>query len=412
MAQGRARETENEWLCGVNMIYFDRSRRADFEKCPRKRYWGYEYRGRGIQSVGTTHSDWALMTGIGVHAGIGNLALGLELNASLAIAQEQAGYSKLSLNEHDATAACEQVAMIEALVKCWHTAFYPQFIAEYEVLAVEREEQVELAPGVMMMVRPDMIVRRRLDGAMFTWQLKTTKRADERWQAQWPLDQMTISEVLAVEARLKDENTFDGASPAAPVVSGVIIQGLVKGDQSEWPKGSGNWTFNNPLIYAWHNESGKPQPQGNWTAKYAWNDEFGSHRLGKGWRKVAVWVDYPGGIAAWLAWLQQNDPATLQQQIVTLQPILRAPDEMERWQTSVVTSEKLIRAGREALGNFNAAEPHYGFDELFPMHTSNGNCMWPYKCACFDICHGMAQPDDSDLFKPRELNHKQEILNE
>lgn len=398
-------------------IYFDRSRRADFEKCPRKRYYGYEINGRGIQPVGTQRSDWALMTGIGVHLGIGLAAAEQELEHSVgeAIKGSEFGLLPPAEDQKELQGRAEQVALIEGIVRCWHLAYYPQFNVEYEVLAVEREEQVELAHGVVMMVRPDMLVRRRSDGALFTWQLKTTKRADEKWAAQWPLDGMTISEVLAVEARLKAEfhepnyehrETVSGDEyDARTGVSGVIVQGLVKGDQSEWPKGSGNWTFNSPLIYAWHNQSGKPHPRGEWSARFAWTDDDGSHRLGKGWRKLPVWSDYHGGIAAWLAWLQQNDPAVLSEQIVTLQPILRAPYEINMWQVGVVHSEREIREKRGLVENVVG-----GLARYFPMHSSSGNCIWPYKCSYFGLCHGNADPDDEQMFKPRELNHPQEVV--
>jgi len=117
-----------------------------------------------------------------------------------------------------------------------------------------------------------------------------------------------------------------------------------------------------------------------------------------------VWQDYPGGIAAWISWLQQNDPAILEQQIVTLQPILRAPHEMERWKRAVVRSEQDIRCNRQIVAEGSDV------DTLFPMHTSSGNCIWPYPCQFKEICWGMAQPDDESLFKLRELNHKQEVV--
>jgi hypothetical protein len=327
--------------------------------------------------------------------GIGELAYGVPLETALKDSIDGSGYVGLAEDEKTIAGITEQKALIEALTRCWAVSYLPQFLKEYEVLCVEREEQVELASGVVMMVRPDLLVRRRADGALLTWQLKTAKRVDEKWAAQWPLDQMTISEVLAVEAGLQKIQPGNDA-----VVSGVIVQGLVKGETKEYPKGSGEWYVNSPLLRAWKKMSDKPHPLGDWSARWAWTDESGNHTLGKGWRLVPVYTDYPGGVAGWIEWLQQNDPAILEQQIVTLQPILRAPHEMERWKRQVVLSELEIRASRD-------------WDEpldQFPMHTSSGNCVWPYKCTYFELCHGMAQPDDLELFKPRELNHKNEQL--
>src|SRR5262245_49312337 len=164
----------------------------------------------------------------------------------------------------------EQMAIVEALVRTWYATRYAQFVEKYEVLAVEREYSVELAPGLVWMSRPDLVVRRKADGALFIINMKTTKRADERWMDQWPLDMQTLSEVVAVEHAMQSK------------LSGVIILGLLKGEKAEYPKGSGQWYHNSPLIWAWHNESGKPHPRGEWTARYEWQDDEGNHRLGKG----------------------------------------------------------------------------------------------------------------------------------
>jgi hypothetical protein len=302
----------------------------------------------------------------------------------------------------------EQKALIEALGRAWHSSQYAQFIEMYEVLAIEREEQIELAPGLMWQSRPDLQVRRKSDGALFIINLKTTKRADQRWREQWPIDQQTLSEVVAVEARLNaeslkrcEEAAKFGVSQIVPEykLSGVIILGLVKGETLEYPKGSGQWYHNNPLIWAWKNESGKLHPRGDWTARYEWTDDTGNHRLGMGWVKREVWMHYPGGVGAWIDRLSVEDPALLEECVVQLQPILRNDAQVESWKTAVICNEFDIRDNGEhvEMGELK-------IDAVFPMSTSSGNCLWPGKCEFFGICFENVDPED-EQWEPRKLNH-------
>ena len=374
------------------MIYCDNSRRSVAEKCLRKRWWLYEYQGRGIQRVKQGRETFPLLTGTGVHSVIESVLQGNDIHTG--ICAGMAPYADFHADdERTEFLVSEQRALIEALGRAWHTICYQQFVDTYEVLAIEREETVELAPGLMWMSRPDLLVRRKVDGALFIVNMKTTKRADERWVGQWPIDQQTLSEVVAVEARIGEK------------LSGVIILGIIKGDQLEYPKGSGQWYHNNPLIWAWHNESGKAHPLGCWSARYEFQDSDGSlRRLGKGWVKREIWLHYDGGVAAWIEKLASADPAILHECVVQLPPIMRSDRQVEAWKAAVMAGELDIRAKREASGH------EVWLDAAFPMSTSSGNCLWPTKCPCFALCHENADPDDESVWEPRRANHPQEEL--
>ena len=303
----------------------------------------------------------------------------------------------------------EQWALAEAIGRAWFLSRYSDFISTYEVLDIEREESVELAPGVVWMSRPDLLVRRHSDGTLFIVNLKTTKKADERWVSQWPLDMQTLSEVVAVEDRL-NKNVFHqlGESleivPSSPIkLSGVIILGLLKGEQLQYPAGSGNWYHNSPLIWAWHNESGKVHPRGEWSARYEWSDDEGNHRLGKGWVKREIWLHYPEGVKGWVRHLLETDPALLEEQVVQLPPILRSEQQIQAWKRMVISSELDIRDNRE-----HVEANELNIDAMFPMSTSSGNCLWPSRCIYAGICHGIESPDDDTLYQIRVPNHPQE----
>jgi hypothetical protein len=231
-----------------------------------------------------------------------------------------------------------------------------------------------------------------------------------------------LSEVVAVEARLNSEAInsctsneelcqLQGQIPIK--LSGVIILGLLKGEQLQYPLGSGNWYHNSPLIWAWHNESGKVHPRGEWSARYEWHDDEGGHRLGKGWVKWEIWLHYPGGVKAWIEHLAQSDPALLEEQVVELPPILRSEQQINEWKQTVIASEKDIRERREeAMFNMTLHPNDNPLASPFPMSTSSGNCLWPSRCTFFSLCHENGDPNDDTLYTIRVANHPQEFAND
>lgn len=362
------------------MIYTDRSRREAAEKCLRKRYWNYEFKDRGIVPRAEGRSRFPLMTGTGVHNAIEHLAMGRTVDEAVRVGVDVYLDFECGEDERLGHLVREQRAIIEGLTRAFALSTLPSFLSTYEVLRVEREYVVELAPSLMWMSRPDFVVRRRSDGSVFIINLKTTKRADERWVAQWPIDQQTLAEVVAVEAAEQEK------------LSGVIVLGLMKGETLEYPKGSGQWYHNSPLTQAWMKD-------GVMQARYEWTDIDGStRRLGKGWKKVPVW-EQEGGVKAWVERLWQEDPTLLLEQVVMLPPILRTEYQVEAWKQAVVWQEIAIDARMQLPSDL---------DSDFPMSTSSGNCLWPVKCPYFSLCHENGDPGDEERWKEREFNHPRE----
>jgi hypothetical protein len=396
-------------------IFCDNSRRSCAEHCLRKRYWQYEYLGKGVEPIRKGKSEFPLLTGTGVHEIIEQVLVGTEIDEAVTRAiyqyREDVRPSCDPQDERMTYLVGEQWALTEAIGRAWHATKYESFIQTYEVLDIEREESVELAPGLVWMSRPDLLVRRRSDGALFIVNLKTTKKADERWVSQWPLDMQTLSEVVAVEGRLNSMKTPEESDIK---LSGVIILGLLKGEQLQYPPSSGNWYHNSPLIWAWHNESGKVHPRGEWSARYEWADDEGNHRLGKGWVKREIWLHYPEGVKGWVRHLLETDPALLEEQVVQLPPILRSDQQIQSWKSTVVYQEQQIRRNRVAIECVSTTEPLMSeikqtyLDETFPMSTGSGNCVWPSRCNMYPVCHENMSPDDDTLYQIRVPNHPQE----
>lgn len=396
-------------------ILFDRSRHETYQHCPRERFWGYEYRGQGIQRV---LNSIPLLTGSLIHEplsqvlkhGPGRMEDAIRdareryqlvvstqglLSDSFDGSEEMYGAAVKAVNWQ----VEEQLAILEALTRGWVKLRYPALVAEFDIIDVEREERFEFPPvalydqPLVLMTRSDALLRRKGSGELFVLNFKSTSEPNIIWQQQWQYDSQTISEVLAIEKRLNE------------VVSGVIVEGLVKGKRNiQHPKDSGQWRHNSPLIYGWK-QDGLPAPI--YEARYEYKDSMTgqTRRLGKGFSRFFVPEEMP--LPAWLEKLDADCPDVLRAQFINLPAILRSEWQVKRWIESAHVIEQNIRALREMHGKGTMT-----LDQTFPMHTSHGNCLRPSRCQFFELCHGMQSPDDSSLFMPRKANHPELVEKE
>jgi hypothetical protein len=386
--------------------------------CARKRWWQYEYQGRGVERI---INDVALSTGIAIHHVLEQLTLGLDLEQALAIGvndyRQQVEAAGLAIVAGESTAMQqvidEQATLIEALGRGWAATRLPYYRETYDVVEVETEHTLAIADDLELMVRPDVVVRRKVDQTLFVVDFKSASTADGQWRKRYRYDQLTLSQLPPLEAALGEP------------VGGIIIEGLVKGYRAEYPKGSGQRQQNSPLIYGWRN----PQTD-EWASRYEWTCTAEhwtngkrptmcpgnkSHRL-SGYYKAPVWAEFGGGVKGWLDWLLANDRETVEQQFVELPPLLRSEWELREWKASAIAQEQRIGQNSEWLNSMldnGATLDSLEFNEhlarLFPRNTVNGNCLY---CSCHDLCWGNASPDDPTAFRPRTFNHPAEAEND
>ena len=375
-------------------IKTDRSRIIAHQKCPRLRYWGYEWEDIGLDTKGIS---FPLLTGTYVHKLLEKVPTG-DWEAAIPIVLGHYEGSA-SINNPDPTEDYlflveEQCALVEALIRGFVALRWPRLEREYKVLEVEKEYTLDLGSGVKLMTRLDWLVERKSDKRLYIVNFKTTKEANHFWVKQWPYDMQTISEVLPVEAE------------RGVKLGGVLIEGLVKGRKSvQYPRDSGNWYHSNVLTWAWRKAGSPPMEEEQWASRYEWEEDGRKRRLGKGWQRVPAWRDYPGGIKAWVEWVLANDPGAAESCFVTIPPILRDEHEIEEWKLAVVNQENEIRTGREAV----QADPTL-LPILFPKHTANGNCVRPSECPFLDCCWGVSGDDPlgTGRYQRRVPNHPQE----
>lgn len=171
----------------------------------------------------------------------------------------------------------EAFPLIEALLRGWRRVRYAGFHERYEVLEIEKEMPILLAPNVRLQARADAVVRDRLTHNLLVFNWKTTSKGDE-WTAEWQDDIQSWTEAFAVEEAMGE-----------PVV-GCVFEGFYKSQRR-------GGLHTSPLTHGWRNKhtgvwtSTKPTGKGailDWERVPVWNEEFPSAKGVKGW---IDWMD-------------------------------------------------------------------------------------------------------------------------
>lgn len=320
--EGRELELPRErcWLV-------DRSRVLRGESCPQKRRLEYEAgpAGRGVQPARRSE-DLAL--GSAVHAGLEEMLMSwgreypvessfnqmVEHCAQIAYDSMMESYTgglAMQDDEQFTTVmpevarllAEEQAALAYGLVWTFGRRRLAALLERYEVVAVEPEvnwlvgwqdrktfDEVNMA--IVMMSRPDAILRSRDDGKLWTVSWKTTKRFDPTSVERLECDIQTLTEGLAVQHRY-------GVQPG-----GAYYGYFIKGDR--WKDSElGVKRYTSELVRPWHSEG--MFGTGAWKARYETYDLASGKtvRLGRQWRRADVWTQMP--MAEWLGMLDGGE---------------------------------------------------------------------------------------------------------
>lgn len=429
---------------GIPHYKFDRSRLETAADCYRKYYWNYGFLGIGIVKVRDIPPYWPFYSGRFIHEGAELVIKGVNgRDAADKVASDYVALilPLISSGDMDPEVMArmsmeldQEVDLVKALVYGWSIVGYPRLLSIYQPVegGVEQEEEISwlldrppLGQGndnnidyrskLTLMTRTDILVRSKYGPTALLVNLKSVKDPNERWRNTFSKDMQTLTEAIAVEERLGIK------------VDGVIIEGLVKGSQKEWPKGSGFWQYYNSLIYCWAKDSTEvslPGEQGgmqyeiNWDYTCTGPHVMGNnskcpggrnHTLGKGFRKRRAAECYPGGVYAWVDYVNEHDRTTLESYFVSLPPINRDAYEVERWKRQTLIAEKDRQDKAATVDSlFIAGEKNRAYeylDYLFPMN-SGYECL---KCSYQDICWASSDPFDESKWGPRVPNHASEL---
>lgn len=391
---------------GARLI--DRSRALSYQHCPRERFLGYEYDGRGLAPA---QVSVPLATGGTVHLGLEQLLLGKTEDEAVEVAL--LAYDKMS-TEYEGLAGvldadkqytlAEQKALVEVLVRVYARRALPKLLAEWDVVGVEKEYEWTIIPGITFMSRLDGLLKRR-DGEreLSVLSFKTSAGGTmDGIMADFKIDMQSITETAAVEESglerplsVKMEILIKGAwrrdydDPIAPKKQDSFLVRpwqRINPDQSTDLAYKYYWTCEAPHETVWKNGRKVQCPGGK------------RHGLGDSFQRVNIWE-----IMTPREWVDLLDAGKIQdgdplETVIYLPPPMILPTGAENRLEQLRHQETQIAAVSPIAQTSVAAMNMY-----FPQHTTECNHSYGGKCRFYDICWN-AQPQYA-LDNPFELGY-------
>lgn len=395
-------------------LFIDRSRINLRQACPYKRWLQYHAgpEGRGLVPA---RQNEDLLLGSAVHAGLEHM---LQLEGEVERASEIAynhfvrearkgieirGLLAEALPEVAEELIEEQAWLAYGLVWGFGKRKLQGLLEEYEVVAVEPEINWGLDQAclgnpltanqdsfkvVVMMSRPDAILRHRTLDRLWTVSWKTLKEFRADTLEKLRCDTQTLTEGMATYHRFGEE-------PA-----GTYYGHFVK-SKKEVDKESGFKRYKSPLVRPYYKEVGMGTVGADsFRGAWDWFDGEKTRRLGTGWGRTNVWHHME--MVDWLEMLDRGDVQPeagrdwLGEHIIepTPQPFRR--DLAERWVAATVQEELA----------FVATDPQL-------LARCAGSCYsYNTRCTAFELCWGSTTIEDklnAGHWVSREANHADEF---
>lgn len=412
------------------VYHTDRSRIVSYRRCPRARYWGYEFEVpevEGVPGVVPGGVNLPMTIGSAVHQGLEMLhimqlpSVGpkveidepveyavtqaldyfngqvmAEENAVLDMAQDVAQDEFAFL---DAPAGAEDQgrrrefkirearAMVEALVRSYYKVGLPVLLEKYEVLLVENEmssllvDQADLA--VQLNGRSDALLREPTTGSLAILSIKTAKDLDARSSRNWMEDDQGISECYLIRemARAGKLAQF-GISDFDDVQVGVQMLYLLKGKEYKDDK-DGIWKHGHPVVRPFSQES--PGGDVELRPKWNWVDDTGKDRvLGKGWRATPIW-DTGRDISQWIDEIHMQHEGVLEATVLLPELYIRTNEEMDNWAMEAALQELNLATVKLDMQREESVNLEMLLAGEFPKHRNS--CNYPVACEYKVLCH-------------------------
>lgn len=337
--------------------FYDRSRVVTDWACERRRFWNYEFGGKGIVPETTALE---LYLGITIHDGLAAIAHGVDIDLIAQAAHEQVREALLSnpaYGQDDAevgTYATEQATLIEGLLRGFYRGVWPRLREAYPTIIAIEKEVIYTHNGWTFMGKPDLVLG-GADGTGTYIEFKSTSTKREDWINSWETAVQVHSTSKAIEATLGVE------------VQNVVVQGLFKGYRSYGRQQS-------PLCYAYVRRGNPPFTK----------DEV-SYTYRSGFKASPVW-EREGGVKKWV---EEMPLDLLLEQFPATPPIFINQDLVEEFFRQ--------REGREGeiqmAGVFlkGAEDPELSrnvLDIAFPKRFDQCVPGWGHPCIYRRLCFG------------------------
>ena len=355
------------------LIYYSRSAVTTDWTCERKRWWAYEYDGKGLASDVT---NLALYLGTCIHDGLAAIARGADIE-SIATAAATQMRDSLRANptaqDGDAeTFAQEQAALTEGLLRGFHRHVWPRLMREYpEIICVEKELTYP-HDSLIFQAREDLILK-DTQGQHWYFEFKTTKWSNDQWVNSWPTAVQLHSAVRAAEHTL-----------GIPI-TGVIVQGLFKGYIAYGKQTS-------PFCYAYHKAGNPPFTKDDFIYEYK-----------AGYRKYPVWLR-EGGVKRWVDEMPEH---ILAAQYPQVPPIFINDDLVDAFFRQRAEREMEIAVASRALNDPEVSDvvKQQVLDVSFPQHFEACQPGWGSGCEFKRLCFGKVEEPLKAGFSYRVNHH-------
>lgn len=382
----------------------DRTRTVQDWKCPRSRYWGYEYQGRGLTKSGTSLE---LFIGIVTHDAMAAIATLTKEGKEVPI-DEIARAAFCQVHEEIIRAAGdvvlpethdfaqEQGTLIEGMLRGFYKHVWPRLMADYKIVAIEQEMEYNLEkcsscggygagskPGYddycepckgtgngrfIFMSKPDLIVENS-EGDLIYLEYKTTSSKKENWINSWETAVQLHSSILATEQTLGKRPSY------------VQIVGLYKGYESYGKQSS-------PFCYAYKKSGNPPFTQ----------DQI-AYEFKAGFKRSATW-DLPGGVKAWV---EAMPDLILSNQFPMTPPIFVNEELVGSFFKQRLTREQEIAKALQSGMETNM------LDEVFPQRFDQCVPSFGWSCPYKRLCFSKTEDPLSEGFEMRSPHHEREL---
>lgn len=367
--------------------FIDRSRIVTDWTCPRKRYWQYEFDGKGIAPDVTSLE---LFLGTALHDGLARIADHTVAGSDhsfiddIGVQARRDVYDSLARvpdgevpDADTLTFAAEQAALIEGLLRGFYRHVWPRLLAAgWKIVAVEKEVLYSISAQLKFMSKPDLILEDP-EGNWWYVEYKSTSNKKSSWIDGWATAVQLHSSIKAVQETLGHE------------VSGVIVQGLYKGYESYGRQ-------NSPFCYAYVRAGNPP-----FTADQVRYD------YQAGFRRQPTW-ERSGGVARWVADMPET---ILADQFPQVPPIFVKDELVEDFFSQTEHREEEIAETmaiiqEEVSKGLPVAE--YRLNETFPQRFDQCTPYFGRKCSYSRLCHGRVDDPLSQGYTYRVPHHTPE----
>lgn len=416
--------------------YTDRSRILTYQRCKRERLLEYHSLGTGVR---TRKMIIPLTTGIAIHDGVTRLLKGEDIEQ--AIKETLDTYTKevkkrgleIRDDEDELFVFNEQLTLIEALIRVYEKIQLSKILEEYEVLEVEKEiiypltlsnlkhkqnciillgdemcNCPELNDNIILMSKPDVILRDKSTNNLVIYSLKTSSSWTDTNEKQNKYDDQGISELIATEYYYN--HYADGTEALIhPVeqVEAIKMDFLIKGQRTSLKDDStGGYKRiqNSPLVHPYAQDAGFTM---NFSLKYT---------KAKGWYRINIWEEM--SIKEWVEFIFDNNYDELDAMIKTPYPYVRDEDDIQDWFDSTIQQETEVKEKLDKLRTISPALE--GPREVSKDYRRLNNQLFPkIRGACFSYgrfcsfvehCWGGVKIRSSE-FEARVPHHETELIN-